>query len=405
MNESKQGLQYKKTAYMKRVIALILSLLFIIFTGTGCTKQNPAPETIDLLAWGSQKFLERAAAAFQEANPQYTYNFTIVSVGEGDTKTRMFEDLEAGADVFVFADDQLRDLVNAGVLSEVTHNVENIKSRNLPNAVRSATLDGRLMAYPLSADNGYFFYYDKSVISESNVESLEAIIERSREAGMKFTFPIDVGWIISSWFLAQGEFGIENGQLICDFNNANGLAAAEAMQAMLDSGAWSRGWADELVEGIGDTLSGGVGGTWMAADISEKLGENYGAAKLPTATIGGRQVQLSSFIGCKLVGVNNRSDVLVHAMDFADFLTSEAMQLLNFEMFGIGPSNENLANNDTIRQNLAISALIFQARHAHFQRDVPGIFWEAVEEFGNSLIIGSTSSLQELLDEMVAKLQ
>ncbi|MCL1863491.1 MAG: extracellular solute-binding protein [Defluviitaleaceae bacterium] len=389
---------------MKKLVAFaIVAMIALGFTACG------NDDTVDLLVWGplgNQEFLNIAAERFAQMHPDTTFNFTFGVVGEGDALERVLEDPASAADIFAFADDQLRDFVNAGVLYEVTRNIADIRARNMDSAVYIATLDGRMWAYPQTADNGYFWYYDSSVISSDDVLTLDGIIEASLAANRRFTFPIDVAWVTASWFLAQGSLGLDGDRQVVDFNNAHGLAAAHAMIAMAESGAWQAGWAEELVEGIGTTLSGGVGGTWMAADIQATLGENFGVTKLPTATIGGRQVQLSSFMGTKLVGVNSQTEHPVYAMDFADFLTGEEMQLLSFEMNQIGPSNIAVAQHPSVLANPALAALAYQSMYAFPQRDVQGSYWGPVEAFGTHVVNGevNTLNIQDLLDEMVAQI-
>ena len=411
---------------MKKILAfmIIAALALVAFTacnrddeptiqpGEGQTtdqnaEQPPDGSTVDLLIWGphdGQEFLNIAAERFAAMHPDINFAFTFGIVGEGDARERYFEDPATAADVFAFADDHLHELVQAGALYQVTRNLADIQARNLDSAVYIATINGAMWAYPQTADNGYFWFYDRSVLSSEDVLSLDRIIEVSLENDMRFTFPVDVAWITASWFLAQGQLGLEDGRQVVDFNNQLGYDAARAMMEMVESGAWASGWVDELVEGIGTTLAGGVGGTWMAGDIMERLGDNFGATSLPSATIGGNTVQLSSFMGTKLVGVNSQTEHPVWAMDFADFLTGEEMQLLNFEMNGIGPSNSTVAASDEVAANPALAALAAQSFYAFPQRDVQGSYWDAVEAFGTAVANREVTDLQALLDEMVAQI-
>ncbi len=64
-------------------------------------------------------------------------------------------DLEGGADVFAFADDQVAALAAAGGLDPIADSTE-IRNASLPAAVEAASVEGTLYAYPLTADNGYF---------------------------------------------------------------------------------------------------------------------------------------------------------------------------------------------------------------------------------------------------------
>ena len=69
------------------------------------------------------------------------------------------------------------------------------------------------------------------------------------------------------------------------------------------------------------SIIAGVSGTWNAKVAQEAWGENYAACKLPTYTVAGKQVQMASFAGFKLVGVNPYSQNMYDAMLFAEFMT------------------------------------------------------------------------------------
>ena len=81
--------------------------------------------------------------AFKAANTDKTYDITFGVVGEPDAKTRYLEDPAAAADVFAFANDQVKDLVKAGALYEVTRNLDAIVAANAPGAIESATVERR----------------------------------------------------------------------------------------------------------------------------------------------------------------------------------------------------------------------------------------------------------------------
>ena len=68
---------------------------------------------------------------------------------------------------------------------------------------------------------------------------------------------------------------------------------------------------------------------------------NYAACKLPTYTLHGEQVQMASFSGFKLIGVNPHSANVGAAMLLADFVTNEENEELRFQERAQGPSNIN----------------------------------------------------------------
>jgi len=380
-------------------------------TGSGQSSQQPGSgPTVSLKVWGSQDdqaMLNEMIDAFKAANPDKTWDISLMVVGENDARTKYLEDPAAAADVFAFAHDQLKELVGAGALYEVAGKwKDSVLAENGAGSIDAASRDGKLYAFPMTADNGYFMYYDSSVFSASDVQSFDKMLEVAAAANKKVYMDIGNGWYIASFFLAAGcHVGLNaDGSAFCTFNDANGLKAAEGIKAIVGNSAYIYGDGAILTGGIGDTVAAGVSGTWDAAAIKEKLGANYNACKLPTFTCGGAQVQMSSFAGYKLVGVNRSTSSPQEAMDLAAWLTNYDNQLKRFEMRSMGPSNTKAAESPEVQAAAELAALAAQAAYAVAQNDVPDNFWEPTKALGQQLIAGDNSPLQELLDEMVDKI-
>ena len=391
---------------MKKLLAFALAAMMLFGLAASSLAEG---ETVTLKVWGSQEDQELLGVLvenFKAANPDTTWDISLGVVGEPDAKARYLEDPAAAADVFAFSNDQLLDLVNADALYEVTRTLDAIVAANSAGSIESATLDGVLYGYPMTADNGYFLYYDKSVLSEEDVQTLDSILAKANEAGKKVFMDVSNGWYIASFFLGAGcTLGLdENGKQTCDFNNEAGVAAGEAIRAFTADPAFLTGDDSVLTGGMGDTICAGVSGTWNAAAIQEKLGENYAACKLPTFTLNGEQVQMSSFIGTKLIGVNTQTAHPVEAMMLAEFLTNEEAQQLRFEMREIGPSNSNVAASEEVQANIALAALAEQSQYGVSQKYVLGNFWTPSEAFGLAMENQSTDDMQSLLDSMVAQI-
>ena len=260
----------------------------------------------------------------------------------------------------------------------------------------------------MTADNGYFLYYYKAVITDPT--SLDKILADADAAGKKVLMDVSNGWYIASFFLGNGgKLGIdENGNQTCDFNNAAGLATAEAIKAFPAHNAFLTGDDAVLNSGFQDgSIVAGVSGVWNAETMKANLGDNYAATKLPTFTADGKQVQMSSFGGYKLVGVNSQTnpEFTVFAMDLADWLTNEANQVKRFETRGYGPSNTNAAASDAVQANVALAALSLQSQFAVSQNDVLGQYWAPAEALGTTLEAKDYSTpLQSLLDTMVTQI-
>lgn len=405
----------------KRVVSLILSTLMAVTLFAGCgggSKQTsgdqkpPAgqKEKVTLKVWGSQEdqaMLTSMIDSFKKARTEKDYDISLGVVSEADAKTKYLEDPAAAADVFAFPNDQLYDLVNAGGLYEVTRNKDAIVKANSEGSVEAATANGKLYAYPMTADNGYFMYYDKSVISSEDAKTLDSMLAAADKAGKKVFMDVSNGWYIASFFLgAGGKLTIKDGKQVCDFNNEAGVKAGEAIKAFTAHKAFLTGDDAVLTGGFGDTIVAGVSGTWNADAIKGKLGNNFAAAKLPTFTLGGQQVQMGSFAGYKLVGVNSQTKSPVDAMDLAEWLTNEENQAIRFKQRAMGPSNVKVASSEDVKANIPLAALAEQSKYATSQKDVLGSYWTPAEAFGTAMEAKDYSKpIKAQLDAMVQQIQ
>lgn len=385
-------------------------MILMAFSLVACKAEEPVAEVKDvtLKVWGSQEDQEMLTGMIEEfkaANPGTNWTIELGVVGEPDARTKYLEDPEAAADVFAFPNDQVMDLVNAGALYEVTINKDAIVAANIQSAVDSATVDGKLYGYPMTADNGYFMYYDKSVFSEEDVKSLDKMLEVAQAAGKSVFMDVSNGWYIASFFIGAGnKFEMVDGKQVLDFNNETGVKVGEAIKAFTAHPAFLTGDDNVLKAGLGTTIAAGVSGTWNAGDISTILGANYGATKLPEFTLGGVATQMGSFAGFKLMGVNSLTMYPEEAMALAEFLTNEANQVKRFETRKLGPANKNAAQNEAVLADVALSALAQQAPNSMSQNSVAGTYWGPAEAFGLALENKDyTMSIQEMLDALVSQ--
>lgn len=389
---------------MKKLLSLVLALVMIMSLSV-----SAMAETVTLKVWGAQEdqaLLGELIEGFKAANPDKTWDITLGVVGEPDAKTRYLEDPAAAADVFAFANDQLIDLVNADALYEVTRNKDAIVAANSAGSVESATLDGVLYGYPMTADNGYFLYYDKSVLTEEDVLTLDGILAKANAAGKKVLMDVSNGWYVASFFLGAGctlTLDAEGNQ-VCDFNSEKGVAVGEAIRAFCADPAFLTGDDSVIQGGMGDTICAAVTGVWNAEALQNKLGENYAACKLPTFTCAGEQVQMGSFIGTKLIGVNTQTEYPVEAMMLAEYLTNEAAQEKRFAMRQLGPTNLNVAASEAVKANVALAGLSAQSAYGTSQKLVLGTYWTPAEAFGLAMETKSTDDMQTLLNSMVAQI-
>ena len=407
------------TLMKRKYFPLFLALGTILLT-TACGKQETTgeamesqQETISLTVWGAaedEALLAEIISGFEshyagEADFQITY----APQSESQCKDVLLGDLENGADVFAFADDQVAALAAAGALDPI-ENADEIRSANLPAAVEAASVNGTLYAYPLTADNGYFLYYNKAYFTEEDIKSLNRMVEVAAQAGREVTMDWSSAWYVYAFFGNTGmevglnEDGITN---YCTWNNAEGpIRGVDVAQGMLDISAspgFSSRTDEEFLAGVKDgSVIAGVSGSWNALAIEEAWGANTGAARLPSYTCRGQELQMASFSGCKLIGVNAYSEHPEWAARLARWISSEENQTLRFTMRGQGPANIQAANSPEVQASPAIAALLAQSEFSQLQR-VGGKFWDPVTEFAGNLAQGNPSgaSLQAQLDQLV----
>ncbi len=386
------------------------------FTGCGTAEETYLENTelpkVELVVWGAEEdeeLMTRIIRSFQsnyQGEADFRISFEVQ--GESQCKDVLIGGLEEGADVFTFADDQLNTLAAAGALEPI-ENAEQIRDRNLSSTVEAVTVNNQLYAYPLTADNGYFLYYNKRYITDEQAETLDGILEAAASNGKLFTMDWSSAWYVYSFFGNTGlQVGLNDDGITnyCTWNRTDGdirgIDVARAMLRIAESPGFASCTDEEFLKGVKDgSVIAGVSGVWNSVAVKEVWGENTGAAKLPTYSCSGSQIQMASFSGCKLIGVNAYSEYPEWAARLAEWITDEENQRLRFEMRGQGPSNIAVADSAEIKQSPAINALLEQSVFSQLQR-IGGKFWDPVSKFAENMAAGNPSGrdLQDQLDEL-----
>lgn len=397
---------------MRRLCALILCLLLV----TGCTRTPKEDGSVSLRVWVGDNadvpWMEQVVRDFTAAHPDRRYDIQIGVQNEGDVAKVILADVQSAADVFTFADDQMNSLLTAGALMPITEGAEDIRSANTAESIEAATgPDGQLYACPATADNGYFLFYNSAYISREDASTLEMLLDRAAENGRKFAFPMANAWYLYSFFRGAGlemrltDDGVTN---LCTWNaQQEPVSGVDVLESLLDIAAhpgFVEADSDGFVAGLKDgSIIAGVSGTWNASVAAQVWGESYAAAKLPTFRAGDETVQMASFSGFKLVGVNAYSEHAGDAMDLAAFMTSYQAQVDRFVQRRQGPSNIAALNAPQVQSEPAIAALAAQAPFADVQR-VGSKYWDAAATLGKIIVSGNPEGipLQTLLDNAVA---
>lgn len=399
---------------MKKFLALMLALVMVLSLCACQPADKPNPSntpdgskpdgtqgnqggtadlagTYDVTLWVSEidgvaDQIKEQIKAFQDANPGIVINASVEGVPEGDVAGKVLTDVSTAPDIYCFAQDQLARLVQAAALTELGQKAaDTVRENNDAASVAASTVAGKLYAYPLTSDNGYYLYYDKSIISEEEAESMESIIAACEKNGKKFRFALENAWYTASFFFATGchsNWSMDTKgnytNVDDDFNSANGLIAMKGMQKLAQSSCYDSN-ADIFTD-----AGAIVTGIWNANAATEHFGDNLAATDLPSFNVDGKDYHLGSYTGNKLMGVKPQTDPKKGAVlsQLAQWLTNEQCQTQRYEKFQWGPSNKKAQATDAVKANVSLTALAKQGDHGQPQGQIHGGWWDIAKILG-----------------------
>ena len=421
---------------MKKIIALLLVLamaLSLVACGGGekapetqapqAGNETPAtdaaPEAITLKVWAPQEdqvdensWLIQMQKAFEEAHPEYVITWDNGVCPEGDALTMVTADPAAAADVYMYANDQLGSLIQAGAVAKLGGSyLEQVQTDVSATYVNTVTAtDGGVYGFPV-APNTWFMYYDKSVLTEEDVKTLEGVMAKGKVA-----FEVKNSWYLPAFFFAAGgslfgETGSDAAAGI-QFGGEAGYAATNAILDLMENPNFvvdGDGYGNAGVKNPDDDVVAYFSGSWDYAGLYEALGENLGAVAAPTVTINGEAKQLKAYAGSKAIGVNPNAKNMKAAMQFAAFLASADSQLLRFQLRNITPAVTALAENAEVAASIVATAE--SATMAYASVAQPTIaemnpVWGPVGTFGTNIADGMVTrdNVVESVDAFDAQL-
>ena len=423
---------------MSKIVSLVLAIVMMLSCLVGCggtntpdptpdsgdqgnTVTNPLAGTYEIEIWVSEKkniegtqsvvsLTESQIEKFMAKNPGIIIKATVSGLSEANAGSLVVGDVSTAPDIYCFAQDQLARLVQANALAAPGGDVAKLISElNDAESVAAATVGSTLYAYPMTSDNGYYLYYDTSIVSDPT--SLEAIIADCEEAYANneehkyFRYALENGWYTASFFFGAGCTSVwtmsDDGIFTAvndTFNSDKGLIAMKGMEKIAKSKCCiADGKAADDIAGAAAIVTG----IWNHDVAVDHFGENLGVAPLPSFEVDGKSYHLGSFNGFKLMGVSPQADPKKGAVLqlLAQYLTSEECQLERYDVFNWGPSNINAQNTDKVKNDPALKALNTQKAYAVPQGQVHGSWWDAAATLGKQAKAARTE------DDMLGALQ
>lgn len=327
---------------------------------------------------------------FNEEHPEWNLTFDYGVYSESEVKKALPQDIDAGADVFLYGSSGLENLVSAGAIAELGGSyAETVKNDYSETLVQSLTYeDGGLYGIPVTTDS-FFMYYDKSVFTEEDVKSLDAMLAKG-----KVSVALSNGFYLGAFFAGAGAdfFGADD-KFVRDkgivLNDEGSLAMVNYLVDLAKNTNFVNA---EPADAISMMQEGSVNalwsGTWSAADVKAVLGDNMGVAALPSANVDGKDVQLRPFASSKAIGVKSTSENPDIAMALAMYLSSEEAQKLHFELRGYVPTIKSLMTDADVLANEIVAVDSWSNENIGYPRPYFAefsYFWTPAATFGEEL--------------------
>lgn len=364
---------------------LLVAACMTVFAG-GKKETKPADNKVVLTVWestnGPDEFIKKAGEAFTAKHPNITINYVNVELGDAAGQIALDGPAGVGADLFAAPHDKLGELVSAGSVLP-TVNADAVKKAVLGACSTALTYNGTMYGYPVSAET-YALFYNKALIKENELpktwEELAAWSKKFNAANPgKYGFIMDVGnayyTIIFSSANGNRLFGASGTDTSSSYLNSadsvKGMTFFQTLRSALDVPA------ADLTTSVADaafaagTAAMHITGLWNIVPF-ENAGIDFGVAALPA--LPGDSKPASSFSGTRAMFVSAYSDHPAEAAEFAQFLISEEMQKLRFDITGAMPSI-----NVTVSSKY-MPGFLEQLDYAFPMPSIPemGTFWDAM---------------------------
>ena len=330
-------------------------------TMSGCSEGGS--ENVRLMVWSpsqdqakdSGEWLQTCCNRFAELHPEWNITFVYGVADEAGAAGTVSQDAEASADVFMFANDTLTTLTDAGALAKFGGiYADEIANTNSQGLVDSLTMDDYIYGVPFTT-NTWFMYYDKSVFTEEDIKSLDAMLAKG-----VVSFPFTNSWYLPAFYFGNGCTLFGDGtqeELGADFGGDN---AVEVTNYLIDLYNNPNFVVDADGSGLAGMRDGSIKamftGSWDAAALKETLGDNMGVAALPTFTLNGEEKQMYAYAGSKAIGVNVHSKYMVQAIQLAIYLGGAEAQQLHYDLRTVIPCNTELLADPAIASDELVAA-------------------------------------------------
>lgn len=347
-----------------------------------------------VMVWSPQEdqdtgWLQAQCEAFKAAHPSWDITFDYGVCPEGDAKKNIVTDVEASADVYMYANDNIPELVAAGALAELGGSyLDQVKATCSDSILASVTYNDAVYGFPFTS-NTWFMYYDKSVFSEDDIKSFDTMLENG-----KVSFEVTNSWYIEAFYAANGctLFGDGTDEAAgIDFSGDKAVAVTNYLVDLAANPNFINGADGAGLAGLREgTVNAMFSGSWDAEAVKEALGDNFAAAGLPSVTIDGKDGQMKAFVGSKAIGVNPNAENPQVAMSLAAYLAGDEAQQAHYDMRNVIPTSTNITITDDPIANATAAVVnsgsVMQPLVAKMSN-----YWSPAENMGKAIIAGDVT--------------
>jgi len=386
----------------KKFFALLLAVLMIMTVLTGCGKKEEEAETetetvaVTVTVWGPQedqsddngKWLQTECEKFAAEHPEWDITFKYGVCPEGDAKTNLSNDPASGADVYLFANDQIPELVKYNAIAKLGGTtLDTIKKNNSGTTYNTVVYDGACYGVPFTA-NTWFMFYDKSAFTEEDVKSLDAMLAKAPVA-----FPLSNSWYIASFYVANGctlfgESGSDNSAGI-DFSGDKAVAVTNYLVDLVGNANFRNGDVGSAAD-----AKAFFSGTWDYQKAVDAYGDNLGICPAPGVTIDGSLKQMKSFAGSKAIGVNSATALYKEhpeiAVALALYLGSTSAQQDHYDLRNIIPTDVNITVTNDDLAKAQMDTMDYASIVQPVVADM-GLYWGPAQSMGEELVAGTVT--------------
>lgn len=397
----------------KKVIACTLAAMMCVSMLAGCGSEggdntgsngnsgaqgssNGEVTDVALKVWCPQNqvdtgIMEEQQKAFAEAHPEWNITWTTEIVGEDNAKTELLKDVDAGADVFLFASDQLIELVDAGAIAQLGGDAEKLVKETVADSVRATAMVGdATYAIPFT-HNTFFMFYDKTIMDESDVTSLEKIMAKETADNVyNYYFESAGGWKLGAYYYGAGltVFGPEGNDLEAgvNWNNETGVAVTNYLIDLINNPKCAYDGEIAVSELIEDHRLGvWFDGSRNYDTYKNILGDDMGIGVIPTFNPDGNDYQMLGFYGSKCIGVNAHSKNMAAAVAFATFLGNEENQTLRYEKSAQVPTNITVGASDAVLADPLAAVIVKESNEASVMQPSHSVFSTRYWTYANAI--------------------